>query len=73
VFHSVGATQAYCDRSVITAEDGEAALRICEEAKQPIDIIISDVFMPRLDGFGLCNKIRAMPRYNSSAVISTYR
>lgn len=42
---------------VIKAQDGEAALRRWRE-EEP-DIILLDVNMPKLDGFGVCRRIRA--------------
>ena len=43
--------------SCMTAEDGEAAWKLIE-AHQP-DAVISDWMMPRLDGLGLCRRLRA--------------
>ena len=40
--------------------DGEAAL--ARARKQPPDLIVTDVMMPRLDGFGLVRELRADPR-----------
>ena len=45
--------------AVEEAEDGVAALRILEELKP--DIVISDVMMPVMDGFALCEEIRRRP------------
>ncbi len=42
---------------VISVADGEAALR-CARQQRP-DLIVSDVMMPRLDGFGLLQALRA--------------
>lgn len=42
---------------VVQARDGEAALRRWTE-EEP-DIIVLDVNMPKLDGFGVCRRIRA--------------
>lgn len=42
---------------VLTAHDGQAALSILEKV-QP-DLIISDVKMPGMDGFALCQHVRA--------------
>jgi two-component system response regulator PilR (NtrC family) len=42
--------------NIMTAEDGEEALRVIENNK--VDIVISDVNMPKLDGFGLLKKVR---------------
>jgi PAS domain S-box-containing protein len=44
---------------VILAVDGEAALHLARERRP--DAILTDVLMPRLDGFGLCKAIRADP------------
>lgn len=41
---------------VLTAFDGEEAVKIAGE--QPVDLIILDLMMPRLDGLGACQKIR---------------
>jgi DNA-binding response OmpR family regulator len=41
--------------SVITAEDGEDALHILRQ--QPVDILITDIHMPRLDGFSLLQEV----------------
>jgi signal transduction histidine kinase len=40
--------------------DGEAALAAARE--RPPDLVLSDVMMPRLDGFGLLRELRADPR-----------
>jgi PAS domain S-box-containing protein len=45
---------------VVAAEDGAAALD--EALRSPPDAIISDVLMPRMDGFGLCRAVRQQPR-----------
>ena len=45
--------------AVRTADDGVSALaRLAEE---PADLVLTDVEMPRLDGFGLTEAIRAQP------------
>lgn len=41
---------------VLTAADGEDALERLDEA--PVDVLVSDVNMPGLDGFALCRRIR---------------
>ena len=44
---------------VRTAADGEAALAAARA--EPPDLVLSDVMMPRLDGFGLLRELRADP------------
>jgi two-component system cell cycle sensor histidine kinase/response regulator CckA len=44
---------------VIEASDGEEALAICEEEAGKIDLMISDVIMPGMDGPTLLKKARA--------------
>jgi signal transduction histidine kinase len=52
---------------VLTAADGLAALEIVR-GHTP-DIVVSDVMMPRLDGFGLVRELRADPSTASLPVI----
>jgi len=47
--------------------DGEAAL--ARASQSPPDLVLSDVMMPRLDGFGLLRGLRADPRTRSVPVI----
>jgi PAS domain S-box-containing protein len=47
--------------------DGQAALAAARE--RPPDLILSDVMMPRLDGFGLLRELRADPLTQSLPVI----
>ncbi len=46
--------------TVITARDGQEALDLIAQEKPAI--IISDVLMPRVDGFALAHKLRSQPR-----------
>jgi CheY-like chemotaxis protein len=46
---------------VVTAADGMAALELL--AQQRIDAVVSDVRMPKMDGFQLCRAIRSDPRW----------
>jgi len=43
---------------VIEAESGEAALEVIRNAAEKIDLLITDVVMPRLDGPGLAREVR---------------
>ena len=49
------------------AVDGEMALQ--HALVQPPDLVVSDVMMPRLDGFGLLRALRASPRTRGVPVI----
>ncbi|MEU2611528.1 SpoIIE family protein phosphatase [Micromonospora sp. NPDC007271] len=44
---------------VVAVSDGVEALRLAAEA--PFDLVLADVMMPRLDGFGLVSALRADP------------
>ena len=52
---------------VVAVGDGEAALEALR--KRPFDLVVSDVMMPRLDGFGLVRGIRGNPETCSVPVI----
>jgi signal transduction histidine kinase/DNA-binding response OmpR family regulator len=52
---------------VESAEDGQSALERIQA--NPPDLVLTDVMMPRLDGFGLLGSIRALERTRSIPVI----
>lgn len=47
--------------------DGEAALTVINQARP--DLVLSDVMMPKLDGFGLLSRLRAAPALADVPVI----
>lgn len=53
--------------TVLTAVDGVDGWRMVEETG--CDLVVSDVEMPRMDGFGLCEAIRASERHRALPVI----
>jgi diguanylate cyclase (GGDEF)-like protein len=55
------------DYQVLPVADGEAALEVALSA--PPDLVLSDVMMPRLDGFGLLKALRADERTRQLPVI----
>lgn len=46
------------DFKVMEAENGEVAIRLFEENKEKIDLILLDVMMPKLDGWSVLRQIR---------------
>lgn len=52
---------------VLTAADGEEALEICRHELP--DIVVTDVMMPRLDGYQLTQAIKSTPATNHIAVV----
>ena len=52
---------------VLTATNGEEALDIIE--KEPLDIIISDVMMPIMDGMELTRRVKGNPSYQHLPII----
>ncbi|HTA46581.1 MAG TPA: ATP-binding protein [Bryobacteraceae bacterium] len=55
------------DYAVTVAADGEAALEAIRA--NPPDLVLTDVMMPRLDGFGLVRALRRDPRTREIPVI----
>ena len=53
--------------TVITAKDGEDAYEKMVEFRP--DLLLTDVMMPRLDGFGLLQRIRETPELQNTPVI----
>jgi response regulator RpfG family c-di-GMP phosphodiesterase len=52
---------------VITAEDGIRALEIAQE--NPPDIIVSDIYMPGMNGLELCKRIKSDSQLKNTMVI----
>ena len=44
--------------NILEAEDGEKALKVYEENKEKISLILLDVMMPKLDGWSVLRNIR---------------
>ncbi|RDL52145.1 Response regulator PleD [Ensifer sp. M14] len=45
---------------VLTAGDGHTALSLCETT--PVDLVLLDIMMPGIDGFEVCERLKANPR-----------
>ena len=52
---------------VVQAEDGVHGLEVLQ-AERP-DIVITDINMPRMDGFGFIEGVRADPRHRATPVL----
>ena len=53
--------------TVLEAVDGVEAMQIVRERRP--DLVVADLRMPRLDGFGLCEEIRADARTRETPVL----
>ncbi len=65
VFHMFLTMHGY---EVETASDGAAALDLF--CKSPADIIITDIYMPVIDGFELCRRIRQLPNGDRALIVA---
>ncbi|MCK5508430.1 MAG: chemotaxis protein CheW [Desulfobacterales bacterium] len=55
---------------VLEAEDGRIAWELLKERSEDIDIIVTDLEMPNMDGFELTKKIKDTPEYSHFKVIA---
>jgi two-component system, chemotaxis family, chemotaxis protein CheY len=55
--------------TVLLAASGLAALAFLDDPRQAIDVLITDLNMPHLDGFELIERVRAHPRYRNVAIV----
>ena len=55
---------------VITAEDGAIAWDLLNTHKDEIDIIVTDLEMPNMDGFELTRQIKNHPEFSHFTVIA---
>ena len=54
---------------VIVCRDGQEALEQVKQHTEEIDLILSDVEMPRLNGFELLEKVRALPAFKTTPIV----
>ena len=45
-------------KKVFIAQDGEEGLKVFQENKDEIDLIVSDINMPKMDGLSMCDAIK---------------
>ncbi len=58
---------------VLEASSGEEALRIAAEAKPPINVLLTDIMMPEMNGYELADRIRGMSADVKVLFMSGYR
>ena len=54
--------------SVVQAVDGLDGLETLQTAAAP-DVIVTDINMPRLDGFGFIERLRSDPRWRATPIL----
>ncbi len=54
---------------VLVCRDGQEAFEQIEQYQGRIDLILSDVEMPRLNGFELLAKVRALPEFKKTPIV----
>ena len=52
---------------VLEAEDGAKALQVLE--RTPVDLVITDVNMPNMDGVTLVRRLRALAHFRSTPIL----
>jgi DNA-binding response OmpR family regulator len=52
---------------VLVAHDGQEALEAIQ--RQPPDLVLLDVMLPRLSGFDVCQKIRENPQWQHMRIV----
>ncbi len=63
----VGYTLRGVGHDVIEAEDGEDALRVL--GSEAVDLVITDVNMPNMDGIELVRRLRALPKFKATPIL----
>ncbi|GEB36202.1 two-component system response regulator [Gluconacetobacter liquefaciens] len=54
---------------VIQGGDGIEGIEVLESADPPPNVIITDINMPRMDGFGVIEAVRKMPAFKHLPII----
>lgn len=55
---------------VLTAEDGAIAYKVLAENEDKVNIVLTDIEMPNLDGFGFAEKVRSESRFAALPIIA---
>jgi len=56
-------TLNFFEINVICAKNGQEGLSLFKSSKEKIDLILTDIKMPKLDGLGMVKKIREIDKY----------
>jgi len=56
--------------TVVTAENGQEAWQLLQSGEHHFSLIVTDIEMPVLNGFELCQRIRAEQRWNELPVLA---
>ncbi|MDI1347149.1 MAG: response regulator [Pseudolabrys sp.] len=62
-------TLAEAGFDVIQAVDGQDGLDVLGKEKGPIDVIITDINMPRMDGYEVIRNLRRDPAHKSTPIL----
>lgn len=63
----VSMTLRRAGHDVLLAEDGVDAIRVA--ADKDVDLVITDVHMPQMDGISLIRELRGMPSYRFTPIL----
>ena len=64
----IGTTLQVAGYDVIQASDGQEGLDILKEASEQIELIITDLNMPNLDGIALIQAIKKLENYSDTPI-----
>jgi len=67
ILHMVAYKLRRAGFEVVETTDGVAALDACR--REPPDLVLLDVRMPRMDGIAVCRELRAAPRTGDLPII----
>ena len=54
---------------VLQAVDGVDGLEVLQAKGREIDVVITDINMPRMDGFGVIEGVRADPKHRATPIL----
>jgi EAL domain-containing protein (putative c-di-GMP-specific phosphodiesterase class I)/AmiR/NasT family two-component response regulator len=67
----VGILEALGARTIHETADGREAMKVIEDAARPVDIIITDLDMPGMDGLELLRRLSGLDRRCVSVILTT--